>query len=173
MKIRESYLIKCNPPKVGAICIDPAATDWREGNEKKAYRGTWGILFSTKNGLHCYSVYGTNGEVCDFIQKFIFANTNPHEEDEAVIEEPVYPNIRLAGACGFVSGYLKGYGITTRWVHPSNWALRAGVDYKKLGFKRYTPSEHVIDVIGMYFHVYGRIEEAVTEKEQKAKKTDE
>jgi len=164
MKIIESYLVKCSPPKRGVICIDPASTGWREGNEEKTYRGNWGLLFSTKEGLNCYTVYATSGEVCDLIQKFIFANTEPQEAEEAVIEEPVYPNIRLAGACGFVSGYLKGYGIPTRWVHPSNWALRAGVDYKKLGFKRYTPSEHVIDVIGMYFHVYSKIEEATVKR---------
>jgi hypothetical protein len=173
IQIKESYLIKCNPPKIGAICIDPASTGWREGNdEKKPYRGHWGILFSTKDGLHCYTVYGTNGEVAEFIQRFIFTNTDPHEEDEAVIEEPVCPNIRLAGSCAFISGYLKGYGIKTRWVHPSNWALRAGVDYRKLGFKRYTPSEHIIDVIGMYFHVYGRIEEATTEKKRNTETAD-
>jgi len=170
LEIVESYFIECVPPKKGAICIDPASTGWREGKEEKPYRGKWGILFSTKNGLHCYTVYGTSGEICDFVQKFIFTNTDPHEEEEVVIEEPVYPNIRLAGACGFVSGYLKGYGITTRWVHPSNWSQRAGVDYRKLGFKRKPPSEHIIDVIGMYFHVYGRIEKA-TKKERKADET--
>jgi len=169
MEIREAYLIKCEPPKTGVICIDPASTGWREGLEEKPYRGNWGLLFATKDGLHCYTVYGSSGEICDFIQKFIFTNTDPREGEEAVIEEPVYPNIRLAGSCGFVSGYLKGYCIKTRWVHPSNWALRAGVDYRKLGFKRYMPSEHVIDVIGMYFHIYGRIEKATVRKSENGK----
>jgi hypothetical protein len=167
-EIIESYLIKCTPPKMGVICIDPASTGWREGNEEKPYRGKWGILFSTKHGLHCYTIYGSSGEACEFIQRFIFTNTDPREGEEAVIEEPVYPNIRLAGACGFVSGYLRGFGITTRWVHPSNWSRKSGVDLRVLGFNRHTPSEHIIDVIGMYFQVYGRIEKATTKKERKA-----
>jgi hypothetical protein len=172
MEIKESYLIKCSPPKIGAICIDPASTGWREGKEDKPYKGNWGLLFATKDGLHCYTLYATSGEVCDFIQKFIFTNTDPHEEEEAVIEEPVYPNIRLAGACGFVSGYLKGYGITSRWVHPSNWSQRAGINLKELGFKNTVPSEHIIDVIGIYFHTYGRIQKATTKRSKKAERTD-
>jgi hypothetical protein len=172
MDVKETYFIKCSPPKAGAICIDPASTGWREGKEEKPYKGNWGLLFSTKDGLHCYTVHASSGEVCDFIQRFIFTNTDPHEEDEAVIEEPVYPNIRLAGACGFVSGYLKSYGIETRWVHPSNWSQRAGVNLRALGFKRYTPSEHIIDVIGMYMHIYGKIEKAVVKSKEKPENAD-
>jgi len=104
VEIRESYLINCDPPKVGVICIDPASTGWREGLEEKPRRGYWGLLFSTKEGLHCYTIYGTAGEVCDFIQRFIFSNTDPREGEEAVIEEPVYPNIKLAGRVALWQG---------------------------------------------------------------------
>jgi len=163
MKIIEAYLVKCDPPKKGVICVDPASSGWKADGER-VHRGHWGLLFATKGGLNCFTIYASTGEACDFIQRFIYTNTDPHEEEEAVIEEPVYPNIRLAGACGFVSGYLRGFGIETRWAHPSNWSLRAGVNPRKLGFKRFTPSEHIVDALGMYFTFYGKIETATVKR---------